>query len=1579
MGKSEGETLSGEFDRHKRQVLGFYRFAALLISFLTVALICSDGEAATADRYFLSEYVQTRFFESNAIPVTTTNQVLQTDDGYIWIASYDGLARFDGQRSRIFGEEDGSLPTNNIYTIFEDSLARLWVGTNDSGLAIYENEQFTFLSEADGVPSPSIRSITEDLRGNIYVATTAGLAMISKDKTVSEVRTPDGKPILATNIAISSLDELWCILADGHVIVVKDKAVTSAIKADDFGDFTFQAVYCTKNGFVYLGTSNGNVFVWDPAATKFARVKAGDINNINAFYEDTSSRVWVCGDNGIGYFDDGRFSELGGAIVNNSVENMTEDYEGNYWFVSSRSGVLLLSRVKLKNVFFAYDLADRTVNSIMKYHENFYVGTDKGLLILGPDGEEIDDELTKMLDGVRIRALGIDSQDYLWIGTYQNYGVIRYKNGEWTSIGVKNGLIDERVRAIVPRKNGEMIVTTSNGLTIARGDKVVQNFTVDDGLTMPVILNAAETKDGTIYAGSDGGGIYMIKDGVVIGDITTKDGLAAGVILRITIDESSGGMWVSTGNALSFVDDSGVRIIDKLSGYDNNIFDIMTIGDDELWLMSSSGVYICSRSNLLSDDPLRLEFIGKQDGLTSPPTANALNYISPEGVLYISSTRGIHSIDTENVYKNTVEPKLVIDSVTIDDDVFESPDITETIIVPAYARRIIIDFALLSYIKSDKNKVSVFLEGFDTSPSIHDMTQATAVSFTNLVAGEYALHLIGTNAYDVETEEIILRIKKNPKLFEMPLFWVGLAIVLLASAFFIAKTYHKRKTLQKDKLLIGVNKAASLLIADISDDMELAVWRALKVLGESVGARAAFLWRNGCSGETPKTSMIILWLEHESSSDDFRPTFFDVPVENLLGTWKMETGPKSVSLDVKQLSDAGVDAEIFGEIQYFTTIPIIMQEGLWGFIGFANRASKQFFSAVEFSPVQIDILASGGLLVASAIMRGEMVLYFIEAKEKALAGTKAKSDFLARMSHEIRTPMNAVIGLGELAIREYGNPKGLEHISGINQAGLSLLSIINDILDFSKIESGNFQLVPAPYETSSLLNNVITIIGIRLKDKPIRFITDIDSSLPAVMIGDESRIRQVLLNLLSNALKYTNKGFVKLSASGELIEDSAISLTFVVEDSGIGIKQQDIGKLFKDFVRIDEDKNRNIEGTGLGLSITRSLCRMMGGDVTVKSEYGAGSIFTAALVQRVGNAAMLGSMNLKNPVFGKGADAAFTAPSFHVLIVDDISANIMVIEGLLATYEIKTSSCLSGMEAIALIKNQHFDLVFMDHMMPGLDGIETTTAIRSEPGDYFSQLPIIALTANAMSGMREMFLKNGFNDYLSKPIEVSKLAEIMERWVPVDKRGESGLKDETNETFAPDVDPDIDGLDYDSGSRRYGGSFEYLKVLRSYREDIPNLIDRLRNPAADSLNDYVIAVHGLKGASMGICADKLADKAQFLELQAKDGNFVSVLEENESLITMAESFLADLDEFFKDVSVSGKAGPLQRERRPSPDAALLQKMHVASLRSITSEMESIQAKLERFEYDSDADLVKWLRERIDNLDYGAISERLGKN
>jgi len=606
-----------------------------------------------------------------------------------------------------------------------------------------------------------------------------------------------------------------------------------------------------------------------------------------------------------------------------------------------------------------------------------------------------------------------------------------------------------------------------------------------------------------------------------------------------------------------------------------------------------------------------------------------------------------------------------------------------------------------------------------------------------------------------------------------------------------------------------------------------------------------------------------------------------------------------------------------------------------------------------------------------------------EAVKAANEASKAKSAFLARMSHEIRTPMNAIIGMTELALREGELSSVYRHIRTVKQAGAHLLSLINDILDFSKIEVGKLEILEEEYTVSSLVNDVISIIRMRVVDSNIRFVVNIDCNIPNLLAGDETRVRQVLLNILNNAVKYTERGFVSFTAQCDVIDEKNINLVMEVMDSGRGIKQDDLDKLFGEYMQVDLTRNKGIEGVGLGLAITWNIVKAMGGDIKVYSEYGKGSVFTVTIPQKISSSEPLASVkdpdkikvivyerreifansiaftidnlgvactlvssnselhgeltekkydfifisfslyeNNKNTImkFGKQAKVVllaefgeatierklgiiampvycisianvlngvsesfnlseneetigrFVAPEAIILVVDDITTNLRVAQGLMAPYKMKVDLCKSGQDAIDAVTDIRYDLVFMDHKMPNMDGAEATALIREKGNEdpYYKNLPIIALTANAVSGAKENFLKSGFNDYLSKPIDTTKLNSVLEKWIPKVKQKRSlaegnGIVLETDNDDSEKIE--IEGVNTEKGVFFSGGTTNsFLETLAIYHRDGLEKIKDI-NDCLDkgNLDLYTIHVHALKSASANIGAEALAEKAASLE------------------------------------------------------------------------------------------------------------------
>ncbi|MDR2478733.1 MAG: response regulator [Treponema sp.] len=414
----------------------------------------------------------------------------------------------------------------------------------------------------------------------------------------------------------------------------------------------------------------------------------------------------------------------------------------------------------------------------------------------------------------------------------------------------------------------------------------------------------------------------------------------------------------------------------------------------------------------------------------------------------------------------------------------------------------------------------------------------------------------------------------------------------------------------------------------------------------------------------------------------------------------------------------------------------------------------------------IELRAIGGGRGNNAGIHAGILAVFIDLtslmreKDRAEAASKAKSDFLAVMSHEIRTPMNAILGLNEILARTELNPLQSKYLSDIRKSANSLLTIINDILDFSKIEAGKLEIVYSNYNLRSLLENLFTMFNILYRAKKLALNFSIDDNIPCSVYGDENRTRQILTNILSNAMKYTKEGHVDFSAwmdSGGA--DGTETLRFDTRDTGIGIREEDTEKLFKPFEQLDIRKNRNIVGTGLGLAICYRLCQLMGGDLWLKSEYGRGSCFSVAIPY------VPATEQAEESEFDSGD---FAAPDAQILVVDDIDINLEVCSAMLEGFKINAALANSGRQAIELAAANRYDIIFMDHMMPEMDGIETAHHIRSLNRDG-ETVPIIALTANVINGAEQMFMENKFNGLLAKPIEVPALNQCLRQWLPKEK------------------------------------------------------------------------------------------------------------------------------------------------------------------------------------------------------------------
>lgn len=521
------------------------------------------------------------------------------------------------------------------------------------------------------------------------------------------------------------------------------------------------------------------------------------------------------------------------------------------------------------------------------------------------------------------------------------------------------------------------------------------------------------------------------------------------------------------------------------------------------------------------------------------------------------------------------------------------------------------------------------------------------------------------------------------------------------------------------------------------------------------------------------------------------------------------------------------------------------------------------------------------------------------AQARAEAANQAKSEFLANMSHEIRTPINAIMGMNEMILRESTNEQIMEYAGDIRSAGMSLLYLINDVLDFSKIESGKLEIVESPFDLASFIHDCYTMFADRAQKKGLELKVDCVRDLPTSLDGDEVRLRQVVTNLLSNAVKYTERGSVFLSVSGTQREDGKLLLVITVKDTGVGIKEEDLANMFTQFTRLDLRKNRTIEGAGLGLTITKQIVELMNGEIHVQSIYGVGSSFMAEIPFKVVDSTPMGDFHKRYlDVSQKNArhQKKFEAPEARVLVVDDVEVNLKVIVNLLKETRIRVETAISGFQCLEMVAQRKYDIIFLDHMMPEMDGIETLQRLRQMNGCPNHDTPVVMLSANAITGMKEQYLQAGFSDYLPKPVSGNSLEKVVLKYLPTElvhsalpgrsagiptmetapAAASGALENTGDEALLQSLKQVCPQVNLDQGMAMCADSAEvYVDVLRTFVQDMK--LDEIRDcfDRRDAGN-YQILVHGVKSAAKSVGFQILSDQALALENASREENWETI-------------------------------------------------------------------------------------------------------
>lgn len=726
-------------------------------------------------------YSATIYNNDTGYPISSTKAIVQTADGFVWIGGYSGLLRYDGKAFVHIGKDE----ILSVTSMWVGSGNRLWIGTNDKGVALYEKGQFRFWGKAEGLQSNSVREVVGDGNGHLVIATTHGLAAIDANLQLSLVNAPGIADKYIRDVDSDGNGNIAGITLDGDFFLLTDLAVRQYRDAGHLGFSKPRSVQFDTQvpDSFYMGMRQAYIvrMQLSDETDRVSYIPVGSFTNINKLYPTEKGEVWFCSDNGIGYLNTRqKFVSASSLGMDNSVEDMMVDYEGNAWFVSSRQGLMKVVENRFNSISTKAKLPKMVINTVAEYRDDFYLGTDSGLYILGPDfrQKQKGNALADRLRGVRIRCIRKDSAGNLWLGTFGNTGLVKYDTaGRITTFNMKNGLYTNRVRAVVEIPGGDILVSGDGGVNILRNGKIVGGYNEDNGITNTSILSVYGDLRGTIYAGTDGGGLYIIKNGIVI-NLTETDGLTSGVIMRIKKDPVLPVYWLLTGNSLAYLQGNAVHTVTTFPCHNN--FDIYFGEGDDIWVLGGNGIYAVKRQELFDDKVEDLKFYGLGNGLPTYVTPNSRSWLDDDETLYVAGVSGVFSfnLNTERD-KNPTKIKLSIPYVEINGNLKYLGN-NSRITLPENCRKLTLNCYALSFGLNDQI-VEYKLDGFDDFSTSLTRKALSPVTYTNLPGDSYDFtFLVRDQDTGQLNNKISLNIVKKKKFVETAGFWFVLLLVVVA-------------------------------------------------------------------------------------------------------------------------------------------------------------------------------------------------------------------------------------------------------------------------------------------------------------------------------------------------------------------------------------------------------------------------------------------------------------------------------------------------------------------------------------------------------------------------------------------------------------------------------------------------------------------------------------------------------------------------------------------------------------------------------------------------------------------------------
>lgn len=1267
------------------------------------------------------------------------------------------------------------------------------------------------------------------------------------------------------------------------------------------------------------------------------------------------------------------------------------------------------------------DLGTSSVNAIVQSDDGYiWLGTYTGLYRY--DGTRF--SLFGEEEGiVSVRALYIDTQGNMWIGTNESAVYCYTADHEIKTFGKENGLKENSIRCFTEDSSGNIFVGTAGASYLISPEGVVSASPFDsDG---SYIISAAASEDGTLMAVTNSGNLCAYKDGKCYKTAAAIDGssfncvnyIGDGKFLTGTVrfriyccsitnnrikqdmyanvspctsvanikPAEGGGYWICADNGFAKIsEDKDISQV-TLDYFNSNITDAITDYQGNAWLISSRQGVIKVTSNPFRNLSSKYGY-GEQ-------VANAVEISG--GLIYIGYDSGLQIINSNN--GQIVENSLV--SALKDCRIRHiMEDSNGYIWISTYSENGLIKYDPKSETMKAFNEYSAgmnnskfrftlelsdgsILAGSPTGLTylnedkvIHELDSDYGLNNPQILCAveeENGMVLAGSDGdgiyvlkggrvyYHIGSEDIspvILRIVPYKDIY---------FIVTGTGLYTMDKEYktHKITSFRYiNNFDIYIDEQRD--IAWIMGSAGLISAKAAELAADSSSGQTIYNRKNGFSASITANSWNVCTNDNllifcsssgvytvsldelYNSTTDYNiainqvkfnesEAVYPVSEEGYAGRFVIPSYAKRLDFEPSVLNYTLSDPTVHIELEGFEDSSIDITQSQLDDVSFTNlrygtyklrfqildnadgsvkkeavylvEKEAEFYETTIFEAYLILIAAAVVAFITWIITKlGSLSVIrrqyneIIAAKEEAERANNAKSQFLANVSHEIRTPINTILGMNEMIYREADNEKIINYSIDIKNSGKTLLSIVNDILDISKIESGKIRIIPGEYDIRNMLVDTIHMAEIKCREKKLRFMYEISPDIPRNLYGDELRLKQVITNIVTNAVKYTEQGHVMLKVFHESISDDEINLVVSVEDTGIGIKDEDKDKVFNKFERLEENRNKTIEGTGLGLSICRSMLELMGSELNFISTYGSGSVFGFSVRQKKIGDEKLGNIKPQGGKSGRYVPS-FTAPDACILVVDDNVMNLTVVKSLLKTTKIQIDTADGGFKCLEKVREKRYSLILLDHMMPDLDGTETFNRIRSED-NLCKDIPVVVLTANALSDSKENYLKLGFDGYLSKPVEPDKLEKTILNFLP--KELVQPYVEETpqkKKTSSESRNSDISAhryIDHQLGLKYSGDSEElYVEIMKAFAESSEDNMENLEQSFNDEdFKNYGIYVHSLKSTSMTIGAAEVSELAKKLEFNSKNGEYDEIRKDHSRLMEMYRELVAEIEE-----------------------------------------------------------------------------------